>query len=455
MKAFFSFPTILTFLLLCASINLSGQNGICEDADQFTTECGTVFDLCIDYSTTRVNQPVHIIVTSNDVSIFDPCSILLPQDADLLPQNGSVTRLSSPNSCPMEYTPNLDYVGMDSFDYFFFTTETCNGGPLVCFDENGNPTNVGKIWEIEFVYYGPSGTDLEVKAQIQGQFNTVVGSISNLQSGSTYVMRNTTLGNKHVNWSFDFSDGSDGDTIVHTSCSQDILGVNFGYFMPTGVCAAGANAGPDCEPAGNQSRSALMPVNSNLVQDITRVYIMIQSLLPIEFSYITGRAANLANVVQWGIASVNEEEELILQKSDDGIIFEDIMVYDEFEAGDFKYVDEDVRSVRTYYRLKSLSIDGEESLSESLVISNMKMNGKTVQVYPVPARDMIQWNATQDIVRVEVINMAGHIVHLAEVQGSRTLELSAQALNLQPGSYLSRVQLEDGSAVTRRLQVMD
>lgn len=187
----------LLFSLFIVSIPLRSQSAFCEDPDTFTTECGTVFDLCIDYEELDETGVVDIYVNSNDdIGIFDPCDLKLPLDPELLPKRGTVSKVNQGGNCFMRYTLTVDgYVGLDSFDYLLNHVDVCNIPTDYC--------PGGKIWTINSAYYGEDGAAVTIEAK-EGGSKFIFATIYDLESGKDFFVNGKDLAVNQTEWTFRF-----------------------------------------------------------------------------------------------------------------------------------------------------------------------------------------------------------------------------------------------------------
>ncbi len=456
----FTLTLLFSFLF---TINLFSQDDPCLDPDEFTTDCGTVFDLCIDYRELDDDGTIDIRVTNNDdIGIFNTCDISLPEDVNLLAKHGNVEMLNDNGDCFMRYTlTDFDYVGLDSFDYLLNHVDICNIPEGYCVG--------GKIWTMDCAYYGPDGATVEVTVK-EGNSKRVFATVTNLESGKNFFVNGSFSGpdalkTNQTEWEFKFyADGNTSEdpfneAAVHTSCSADIFGVNFGIFRPISGCVASKNDKSDCQIVGNERPIEVFSRNAtevtSIVADTTRVFVLIieGGLLPIDFGYITGQAKGSDNLIQWNIQSVIDEDRMYLQSSSDGIRFNDLATFSNLEEGDFAVLDEDVSSRVTYYRFRIVSVNGSETISRSISVSNSQFKTEDVEVFPNPVIDEINFKADMKITKINIMDLNGRTVY-SGINDSSQLSLEKSAINLDKGMFMVILQLENDRVVSKKLTIL-
>lgn len=247
---------------------------------------------------------------------------------------------------------------------------------------------------------------------------------------------------------------------MHTSCSLPIFGVDFGVFRPISGCVASKNDKSDCvviseKKDGTASFRAANEVDIT-TDDTTRVFVLIieSGLLPIEFTHIRGMAQGANNLILWGIESVVGEDRMILQKSNDGHSYTDLKSYNELRPSDFEFIDENVGSLRSYYRFKIISTEGKETLSTAIAITNENGSKGTVNIFPTPTSDVINFESQDKIVNVELINLAGQRI-FSQAFDTQTFSLNLRSFLTSSGMYIARIKLEHNQIITKKISLVD
>ncbi len=184
---------------------------------------------------------------------------------------------------------------------------------------------------------------------------------------------------------------------------------------------------------------ALQDYNSNSKQDWRDV----DAVLPV--SLISFNADYIDNAVQidWITASEENNDYFIVQKSTDGIYFEDI---DRVEgAGNsnvivhYQSFDENPDNIN-YYRLLQVDFDGQNSLSNIIVVRNN--NDKEMLFYPNPSTGIVNIE-TENAVDVIIYSSIGQTVaqYHFEASSLNEIDLSNEPKGIYFVSYYSANKL--------------
>ncbi|RAW01600.1 glycine-rich domain-containing protein [Pseudochryseolinea flava] len=112
------------------------------------------------------------------------------------------------------------------------------------------------------------------------------------------------------------------------------------------------------------------------------------SPLPVELVSFTGRLISIGAELKWKTASEVDNDYFDVEKSVDGRIFKKIAQIDgsgtSNVAHNYAYVDEDLSTGKTYYRLKQVNFNGESTYSSVVVVEYLREGPVTLSVYPNP-----------------------------------------------------------------------
>ncbi|GLR19454.1 hypothetical protein GCM10007940_40700 [Portibacter lacus] len=436
----------------------SQGNPPCLDPDATVAgECGVSFDLCIDYQALPQSGIVDIDVTSNDIlGLFNSCDLeLISDNPEYMAEHGVVTKINDNGNCKFRYAlTDLNYVGTDTFSYLLNYINPCEPLPTDC---NGQ----GKIWTMTSNYYGPDNAAVIVKAK-QGPNLVPVDTVFNLMYGTSFFVDGTHLGPNQTEWAFGFYGNGDLNSPifeyarVHTSCSVWIFGQDFGIFRPISGCIASKNDKSDCVIYENKEAYQNTGKRAEQVNQFTVdttdviVYILPFGNLPIDFTYMWGRAQETNNLIAWEIATVINEEYMFLQYSNDGINWENLTKYRDLKAGNFDFLHENIESATTYYRFKMISTEGGESFSRSINVHNKNMKTKDVDIYPNPTADVIHFASEEKIEYIEIYDLSGRLISLKNI-GANSVQLSKSELEVSGGIFIAAVYLENNFKVLRKV----
>ncbi|GIV33142.1 MAG: hypothetical protein KatS3mg031_0677 [Chitinophagales bacterium] len=92
----------------------------------------------------------------------------------------------------------------------------------------------GKMRNLTVRYHGPSGVTIHVYKKSSSSAGNIIVTFNNVQQGDLLYIDASTIGGQFESNTYFQIAGSSGFTAIHTSCSQYILGLTFGYFEVLG-----------------------------------------------------------------------------------------------------------------------------------------------------------------------------------------------------------------------------
>lgn len=442
--------SIFTLLFLALPIITIAQPDCASLEEILVTECGTVFDLCMDNYTMHANEGLELAVFSNDMGMFDVCA----SDTSIGPCHGTIERM--PN-CNWFYVPDPGYVGFDTFYYAMVVNDFCT-------DEIYCEKDDGKIWTVNSYYTGPNDASVEVYSK-NGNDMDSVDTATDLNYGEYFLIDGSHLPKSQANWFYHFYyDGNNSevpDTIikVHTSCSQLIFGVDFTLFRPISGCIATHKDRGNCSSSVNRegiNTRAMSTVTTQTI-DTTMVIIDISLILPIEISDFSLSNKRSAVSITWTISSVINEDYLELEKSYDGINYYPIERYDDIEVGTYSYSDSEVGNEKIiYYRLATTNYEGITQYSDILMTRRSPANeDMPISIYPNPLKEIItvdidNYNEDLGINRIAIYNTAGSLITDGATEGS-IVTLPVGDKLTPDGLYIVKITLSNGISIYRKI----
>ncbi len=105
--------------------------------------------------------------------------------------------------------------------------------------------------------------------------------------------------------------------------------------------------------------------------------------LPVKFSGITAFEKQTGVQIDWNVATEENTSRYQVERSADGITFTPIGSVDARNQPKYGYYDATPLSGLSYYRLRSIDVDGKASYS-SIVRVNLNKNDKEIRLYPNP-----------------------------------------------------------------------
>jgi hypothetical protein len=193
-----------------------------------------------------------------------------------------------------------------------------------------------------------------------------------------------------------------------------------GSGMLPGVLASNINA-PSISFSHNVATGSfyyfaeIVQADGNITWTSPIWYTKLTSPLPIQLLSFTGRATHNGNELEWITATELNNDYFTLQRSRDGIIFENIVnvpgAGTSLSANKYTYLDTDVESGNNYYRLQQTDFDGRSSFSEIILIKSATSKNP-FSIYPNPGNGVfiITSSDPQDYESIAVYDLAGRKV---------------------------------------------
>ncbi|MDF1699261.1 MAG: T9SS type A sorting domain-containing protein [Saprospiraceae bacterium] len=435
----------ILFIFMISSYGMIGQT-TCEDPNAFTmdTECGTKFDLCIDRYTMDENTTMELQVFTNDMNMFDPCQSFICAPCS----NGTLEKLAN---CNFAYTPDAGFYGNDTFYYAMIINDICTNN-VYCGEDDG------KIWTVNARYSGPDGLNLKVNSK-KGEGWEFVGEVDNLQNGDYFLMDGSHLNTGQTQWNYTFyypeddegdcDDDDDNDDnciyqniVVHTSCSEQIMGKDYGLFRVVSGCIATPPNKGECD---SQSRNETYTVTSQWV-DTTMVVITVFKPLPISLEGFNVSHKNGKNVLEWNVVSSIYESHIDVEKSLNGKDFFSIGKVSPVKERYYSFTDPTPQtSEYSYYRLKVVDLDNNYIYTNRVSLKNKWTN--IIQLYPNPTDGVLLISCNGDIeltYQYEIIDMAGNLKIRNYSQENKSTVVHLNNYNILPGMYILRMEFNDG-----------
>ncbi len=165
--------------------------------------------------------------------------------------------------------------------------------------------------------------------------------------------------------------------------------------------------------------------------------------LPLELTSFTGKAESSSNMLQWETLSEKNVQYHIVERSVDGTHWTEVGR----KAGQteshtsLKYELEDrTPPAKAYYRLRSVDSDGQENLSNSIILTRKGDHFAITAAFPSPANDQVTVqfaSLTEENVRIAVMDLHGRLVLEQRFDAQNGInEVPVQIGNLQAGVYL-------------------
>lgn len=283
--------------------------------------------------------------------------------------------------------------------------------------------------------------------------------------GQPYLNRNyrvtsSTLPASPVGVRLYFTDTEIADLIAHPSGGGTLADYNVTHVAGAACATAFAGTGSLI----TQSNSADLAGNTSYLEFTTpgfsAFYVNKGPLaLPLQLISFTGKALENSNLIEWETANEKNVANHIVERSADGIQWTEIGRKTGHADSDqrLKYQLEDLTPmVKSYYRLRSVDYDGQESVSKTILLTRRNDQFGITNLLPNPAfeRVMVQFAVKEEgnvIVRITDIN--GRIVAEQSYEAIEGLnEAPVYLSQLQAGVY--NVSITSGSEVSAPVRLI-
>lgn len=175
-------------------------------------------------------------------------------------------------------------------------------------------------------------------------------------------------------------------------------------------------------------------------------------VLPLRFIGIKAVNNKNVNIVNWQTGDEINVLNFVVEKSYDSRNFQPIGTIDITSnrgiTNSYQYTDNKIQNKTTYYRVKSVDIDGRFLYSKIAVVNASSLMIKGISVYPNPAHDKlnVQWeslNISGDVF-LSIIDITGKVIQ-KEVISSTKIGSNQKELNvskLPHGKYIIQMKSE-------------
>jgi hypothetical protein len=234
-----------------------------------------------------------------------------------------------------------------------------------------------------------------------------------------------------------------GDATLTTSWPQSLEGSNFTTLANIGIMHNESGIwGPVTGSGDNTANTATATFNSFSPFAVTANL----GLLPMNWKNVSASIINGKVKIDWTTLNESAVNKYEVERSLNGRNFETIGSVNARNSFENVYSFNDANpSALNYYRIKSVSRDGEIKYSTILKI-NIGKSG--MQLYPNPANDVLSITGLPSKSIIRIVNMAG--ATLQQLQPEQNTTLVTIPVNLLPkGSYF--IQVTNGDDVQTKL----
>lgn len=179
--------------------------------------------------------------------------------------------------------------------------------------------------------------------------------------------------------------------------------------------------------------------------------------LPVSLSYFDAKKTGAKKVeLTWATATEINSKEFIVERSDNGISFHEILSVaakgNSITESVYNVVDVNPVSGKNFYRLRGVDRDGKTSYSAIRLI-NFDKNAQGLMIFPNPASSSVtisfpDFTGTDN--RVALFDLRGQALFVKEV---KALSITIDIQHLSAGTYIVKVTGKDGQVSQQKLLI--
>ena len=171
-----------------------------------------------------------------------------------------------------------------------------------------------------------------------------------------------------------------------------------------------------------------------------------------DFNVVTYTTNNINNV-NWHLENTNEITSLSLEKSKDGVTFENILKLNN-PLSQNSYEDKKIYPNSTYYRLKITSINNSISYSEIIQTSlNSKSN---INAYPNPIQNILNISnggSDEKNYQITILNNNGNLIHQSTITFNENNTCQINTSNYPDDIYILRIQSKNTISIQKIIKI--
>lgn len=148
---------------------------------------------------------------------------------------------------------------------------------------------------------------------------------------------------------------------------------------------------------------------------LDNISIQLNSILPVEIVRFRGEAINNKSRIYWNTASEYNVDYYSLERSSDGISFNEIAQIKGYEDSvfghEYIYIDESPEKGVNYYRLTAVDYDGSVTKSDLISVNHSFISSELFSIGPNPTNGILEINfEIDDLVKFVITNSSGQFI---------------------------------------------
>lgn len=168
--------------------------------------------------------------------------------------------------------------------------------------------------------------------------------------------------------------------------------------------------------------------------------------LPITLLNFNGKLENNNAVLNWATTNETNSKHFVIQRSDDGLHFENIGIVQSFgnttQNTKYTYTDKNIPTGRLYYRLQQVDLDGRNKTYNIISLLN-NTNGYEFKILPNPASDIVAIQFNNGILEqdtdIKLFDINGKLINQTKINKGQTIAYF-NIETLYSGIYTVRIQ---------------
>lgn len=190
--------------------------------------------------------------------------------------------------------------------------------------------------------------------------------------------------------------------------------------------------------------SSFNNVNDDRAEVITYT---LNSFLPVELVSFSGEVADCQAFLKWVTASELNNDYFLVEKSTDAVSWTEIGKVagngNSVVPQNYEWVDTDIQSQDTYYRLVQVDYDGTKDYSHIIAVSAPDCGKSMYRIYPNPAQDVLYVDAQNPVAGEYVSSFFSSSGQLVKTVMLTDMSSRIYVGDLVPGAYLLQMQTSD------------
>ena len=160
----------------------------------------------------------------------------------------------------------------------------------------------------------------------------------------------------------------------------------------------------------------------------------LETIVPVTYGFFDAVKKGRTSLLSWSTETEVNNERFDILRSSDGQSFEVIgQVAGEgntIQRVDYEFVDESPIAGKNYYRLSQVDFDDSKHLS---IIRTVVFDAaKSIRMFPNPASDLVKFELTSDVERIDVFDVTGKKMKSVDVLHTSSIDIK----DLINGAYL-------------------